>query len=135
MYIVKTFSVVYSRISSSPPISSIFGPLGLNLKSLIKDMKNLAKDYNDGEKIYFTVKIKMTDKTYTIFLRSRPLIKKIFKDNNFQKGTSDNKTVLNISREYIINLAKTVPTKLPLEKRIIQIIGVCKSAGISVTEK
>jgi large subunit ribosomal protein L11 len=122
------------KATTGPPFGPALGPLGVNTNAIIAEINDKTKQYA-GIKIPVKVFVDGSTKTYRVEIGAPPTSALILKEVGIQTGAkAKGEIVGNITMDQIKNIAKAKEAKIygnTMGKRVNQILGTCKSMGIT----
>jgi large subunit ribosomal protein L11 len=121
------------KATSGPPFGPALGPLGVNINAIIGDINDKTKQYA-GIKIPVKVHVNTTSKAYTVEVGAPPTSALILKELGIQTGAkAKGEIVGNITMAQLKKIAesKTTIYGKGVGERVNQILGTCKSMGIT----
>ncbi|MGC9037490.1 MAG: 50S ribosomal protein L11 [Candidatus Micrarchaeia archaeon] len=123
------------KATTGPPFGPALGPLGVNIGKIVAEINQKTADFA-GIKVPVKVVVNTDTKAYTIEVGLPPTSALILKELGIQKGAKGkDEKVGNITLEQIKKIAKMKSAALygrSEKERIKQIIGTCKSMGVTV---
>ncbi len=123
------------KATTGPPFGPALGPLGVNIGKIVAEINQKTADFA-GIKVPVKVIVNTDTKAYTIEVGLPPTSALILKELGIQKGAkTKEEKVGNITLEQIKKIAKLKSAVLygkTEKERIKQIIGTCKSMGVTV---
>ncbi len=123
------------KATTGPPFGPALGPLGVNIGKIVAEINQKTADF-EGIKVPVKVVVNTDTKAYTIEVGLPPTSALILKELGIQKGAKGkDEKVGNITLDQIKKIAKTKSAALygkSEKERIKQIIGTCKSMGVTV---
>ncbi len=122
------------KATSGPPFGPALGPLGVNINAIIAEINDKTKQYV-GIKIPVKVHVDSSSKAYRVEVGAPPTSALILKEVGIQTGAkAKGEIVGNITMDQLKGIAKSKEGKLygnTLGQRIDQILGTCKSMGVT----
>ncbi len=127
------------RASPGPPLGPALGPMGVNVVQVVAKINEKTKAY-EGMKVPVKVLIDPKTKTFEIKVGTPPTSSLLVKEIKAEKGSGAPNTlkVGNITIEQAIKVANMKQDSLmgkDLKMRVLEVIGVCVSSGITVEGK
>ncbi len=127
------------RASPGPPLGPALGPMGVNVVQVVAKINEKTKAY-EGMKVPVKVLIDPKTKTFEIKVGTPPTSALLVKEIKAEKGSGAPNTqkVGNITIEQAIKVANMKQDSLmgkDLKMRVLEVIGVCVSSGITVEGK
>lgn len=127
------------RASPGPPLGPALGPMGVNVVQVVAKINEKTKAY-EGMKVPVKVLIDPKTKTFEIKVGTPPTSSLLVKEIGMEKGSGAPNTqkVGNITIEQAIKVANMKQDSLmgkDLKMRVLEVIGVCVSSGITVEGK
>ena len=127
------------KATAAPPLGPALGPMGVNIGQVVADINKKTDDFQ-GMKVPVVVSINTDTKAYTIKVGTPPASELVKKEAGIKKGAKNNQTekVADLSIESIAKIARMKKDSLlgkdPM-KRAKEILGVCRSMGITIEGK
>jgi large subunit ribosomal protein L11 len=122
------------KATSGPPFGPALGPLGVNINAIIAEINDKTKQYA-GIKIPIKVFVDSGTKAYRVEVGAPPTSALILKEIGIQTGAkAKGEVVGNITMEQLKGIAGAKESKIygsTMGKRINQILGTCKSMGVT----
>ena len=127
------------RASPGPPLGPALGPMGVNVVQVVAMINEKTKSFA-GMKVPVKVLIDPKTKTFEIKVGTPPTSSLLVKEIGMEKGSGAPNTqkVGNITIEQAIKVANMKQDSLMgknLKMRVLEVIGVCVSSGITVEGK
>jgi large subunit ribosomal protein L11 len=127
------------RASPGPPLGPALGPMGVNVVQVVAKINEKTKAY-EGMKVPVKVLVDPKTKTFEIKVGTPPTSSLLVKEIKAEKGSGAPNTlkVGNITIEQAIKVANMKQDSLmgkDLKMRVLEVIGVCVSSGITVEGK
>ncbi len=127
------------RASPGPPLGPALGPMGVNVVQVVAMINEKTKSFV-GMKVPVKVLIDPKTKTFEIKVGTPPTSSLLVKEIKAEKGSGAPNTlkVGNITIEQAIKVANMKQDSLmgkDLKMRVLEVIGVCVSSGITVEGK
>lgn len=127
------------RASPGPPLGPALGPMGVNVVQVVAMINEKTKSFA-GMKVPVKVIIDPKTKTFEIKVGTPPTSSLLVKEIGMEKGSGAPNTqkVGNITIEQAIKVANMKQDSLmgkDLKMRVLEVIGVCVSSGITVEGK
>jgi len=127
------------RASPGPPLGPALGPMGVNVVQVVALINEKTKSFA-GMKVPVKVLIDPKTKTFEIKVGTPPTSSLLVKEIGMEKGSGAPNTqkVGNITIEQAIKVANMKQDSLMgknLKMRVLEVIGVCVSSGITVEGK
>jgi len=127
------------RASPGPPLGPALGPMGVNVVQVVAKINEKTKAY-EGMKVPVKVLVDPKTKTFEIKVGTPPTSSLLVKEIKAEKGSGAPNTlkVGNITIEQAIKVANMKQESLmgkDLKMRVLEVIGVCVSSGITVEGK
>jgi large subunit ribosomal protein L11 len=127
------------RASPGPPLGPALGPMGVNVVQVVAMINEKTKSFA-GMKVPVKVLIDPKTKTFEIKVGTPPTSSLLVKEIGMEKGSGAPNTqkVGNITIEQAIKVANMKQDSLmgkDLKMRVLEVIGVCVSSGITVEGK
>ena len=127
------------RASPGPPLGPALGPMGVNVVQVVAKINEKTQSFA-GMKVPVKVMIDPKTKTFEIKVGTPPTSALLVKEIGAEKGSGAPNTqkVGNISIEQAIKVANMKQDSLmgkDLKMRVLEVIGVCVSSGITVEGK
>jgi len=123
------------KATAGPPFGPALGPLGVNIGEIIAEINKQTSAYS-GVKVPIDVIVDNVTKEFRIEVRSPPTSAMIMKEINIKNGAkAKDEIVGNITLDQIKKIAKSKENILygkGESKKITQVIGTCKSLGVTV---
>lgn len=123
------------KATAGPPFGPALGPLGVNIGEIIAEINKQTSAYS-GVKVPIDVIVDNVTKEFRIEVRSPPTSAMIMKEINIKTGAkAKDEIVGNITLDQIKKIAKSKENVLygkDESKKITQVIGTCKSLGVTV---
>ena len=127
------------RASPGPPLGPALGPMGVNVVQVVAKINEKTKAY-EGMKVPVKVLIDPKTKTFEIKVGTPPTSSLLVKEIKAEKGSGAPNSIKvgNITIEQAIKVANMKQDSLmgkDLKMRVLEVIGVCVSSGITVEGK
>ncbi|MFH1787136.1 MAG: 50S ribosomal protein L11 [archaeon] len=126
------------KASAGATMGSALGPLGVNIGQIIAKINEKTKEFS-GMKVPVKIIVDPKTKEFDIEVGTPPTSALITKELNIQKGAGDQKMIVgNLKFESAVKIAKMKGDSLSgktLAKKVKEIIGTCKSMGVTVEGK
>ncbi|MDD1744142.1 MAG: 50S ribosomal protein L11 [Methanomassiliicoccales archaeon] len=127
------------RASPGPPLGPALGPMGVNVVQVVAKINEKTKAY-EGMKVPVKVLVDPKTKTFEIKVGTPPTSSLLVKEIKAEKGSGapNSLKVGNITIEQAIKVANMKQDSLmgkDLKMRVLEVIGVCVSSGITVEGK
>ncbi len=127
------------RASPGPPLGPALGPMGVNVVQVVAMINEKTKSFA-GMKVPVKVLIDPKTKTFEIKVGTPPTSSLLVKEIGMEKGSGapNSQKVGNITIEQAIKVANMKQDSLMgknLKMRVLEVIGVCVSSGITVEGK
>lgn len=127
------------RASPGPPLGPALGPMGVNVVQVVAKINEKTQSFA-GMKVPVKVIIDPKTKTFEIKVGTPPTSALLVKEIGVEKGSGAPNTqkVGNISIEQAIKVANMKQDSLmgkDVKMRVLEVIGVCVSSGITVEGK
>ena len=127
------------RASPGPPLGPALGPMGVNVVQVVAMINEKTKSFA-GMKVPVKVLIDPKTKTFEIKVGTPPTSSLLVKEIGMEKGSGapNSQKVGNITIEQAIKVANMKQDSLmgkDLKMRVLEVIGVCVSSGITVEGK
>ena len=127
------------RASPGPPLGPALGPMGVNVVQVVAMINEKTKSFA-GMKVPVKVLIDPKTKSFEIKVGTPPTSSLLVKEIGMEKGSGAPNTqkVGNITIEQAIKVANMKQDSLMgknLKMRVLEVIGVCVSSGITVEGK
>jgi len=127
------------RASPGPPLGPALGPMGVNVVQVVAIINEKTKSFA-GMKVPVKVLIDPKTKTFEIKVGTPPTSSLLVKEIGMEKGSGapNSQKVGNITIEQAIKVANMKQDSLMgknLKMRVLEVIGVCVSSGITVEGK
>jgi large subunit ribosomal protein L11 len=127
------------RASPGPPLGPALGPMGVNVVQVVAMINEKTKSFA-GMKVPVKVLIDPKTKTFEIKVGTPPTSSLLVKEIGMEKGSGvpNTQKVGNITIEQAIKVANMKQDSLMgknLKMRVLEVIGVCVSSGITVEGK
>ncbi len=124
------------KATSGPPFGPALGPLGINIQEVINEINEKTKDF-EGIKISVKVIVDLVSKKYEISVGLPQTSALILKELKIGKGAKIKEEIVgNLNLEQIkkIALAKDL-FGATLKDKVTQILGTCRSMGVTCENK
>jgi large subunit ribosomal protein L11 len=122
------------KATSGPPFGPALGPLGVNINAIIAEINEKTRQF-EGIKIPVKVYVDGATKKYRVEVGAPPTSALILKELGISAGAkAKGEVVGNITLEQAKGIAKSKEAKLfgtTMGKRINQVLGTCKSMGVT----
>ena len=127
------------RASPGPPLGPALGPMGVNVVQVVAMINEKTKSFA-GMKVPVKVLIDPKTKSFEIKVGTPPTSSLLVKEIGMEKGSGapNSQKVGNITIEQAIKVANMKQDSLMgknLKMRVLEVIGVCVSSGITVEGK
>ncbi len=127
------------RASPGPPLGPALGPMGVNVVQVVAKINEKTKSF-EGMKVPVKVLVDPKTKTFEIKVGTPPTSSLLVKEIGAEKGSGAPNTQKagNITIEQAIKVANMKQDSLMgknLKMRVLEVIGVCVSSGITVEGK
>ncbi len=127
------------KATAGPPLGPALGPLGVNIMEVIKAINEKTKAFQ-GMKVPVKVTVDPETKSFDVSVGTPPTSALIKKELGIEKGSGDarNQKVGNLTMEQVKKIAAMKETSLlgkGVKERAKEIIGTCRSMGITVEGK
>ena len=123
--------------TAGPPLGPALGPLGVNAGKVVEEINRKTADFK-GMKVPVEVVVDTSTRSFEVKVGTPPTSALLIKEVGLDKGTKDANPVGNLTLEQIIkvaNMKKDVMLSKTMKASVIEVIGVCQSAGINVEGK
>ena len=123
--------------TAGPPLGPALGPLGVNAGKVVEEINKKTASFK-GMKVPVEVVVDTSTKTFTVNVGTPPTSALLIKEAGAEKGAKDPNAIGDLTLEQIINVTnmkKDVMLANSLKTAVIEVIGVCQSAGITVEGK
>jgi len=136
----ETIEVLVSggNANPGPPLGPALGPLGINIKDVVEKINALTKDY---EGMQVPVKLVVEDdKSFKIEVGTPPASSLILSELKLEKGsgTPNSEYVGDLTMDQAVKVArmkKTSTLAINLKTAVKEVVGSCRSLGITVDGK
>ncbi len=126
-----------AKATASPPVGPALGQHGVNIAAFIKEFNARTKD-QEGYKIPVVITV-YADRSFTFITKTPPTPLLVLKAAGLQSGSGvpNKNKVGKLTMAQVTEIAKT---KLPdlncatLESAITQVMGTCRSMGVTVVD-
>ncbi len=120
------------KATTGPPFGPALGPIGVNTQAVIKEINEKTKDF-EGIKISVKVIVDAATKNFTIEVGSPQTSALILKELKIEKGAKTKEEIVgNITLDQIKKIAKSKDLLgNSLENKVKQVLGTCKSMGVT----
>ena len=122
------------KATAGPPLGPALGPLGVNAGQVVAQINEATKDF---EGITVPVKVIVdAKKKVTIEVGRPPTSQLILKETGIEKGAGTPEKVGDLTVEQAVKIAKNKMDQMmvhDLKKAVVQVMGTCKSMGITVS--
>ncbi len=126
------------KASGGPPLGPALGPLGVSTDAVVKEINEKTKDFA-GIKLPVRIFVDPATKRYRIEVGSPPTSALILKEAGVQKGAKTKGEVVgNITLEQAKKIAESKAARIygsSLSNRVKQVLGTCKSIGVTCEGK
>jgi large subunit ribosomal protein L11 len=127
------------KASAGPPLGPALGPMGVNIMQVINTINDKTKEFS-GMKVPVKVIIDPATKNFEIEIGTPPAASLILNEIDAEKGASSpsRHSAGNITLDQAIKVAKMKFDNLlgsNLKKKTKEIIGTCRSMGVTVEGK
>jgi large subunit ribosomal protein L11 len=122
------------KASSGPPLGPALGPLGVNINAIIGEINEKTKQF-EGIKIPVKVHVDTGTKSFRIEVGTPTTSALILKELKIQSGAKTKDEIVgNITMDQLKSIAKSKEATIygkTMSQRINQILGTCKSMGVT----
>lgn len=127
------------KATPGPPLGPALGPLGVNVIQIVNAINDKTKSF-EGMKVPVKITIDPKTKKFEIEVGTPPTSALILKEIGAEKGSGSTKAMKigNISIDQAIKIANMKGDSLlgkTLKKRVLEVIGVCVSMGVTVENR
>jgi len=124
------------KATSGPPFGPALGPLGINIQEVINKINEKTKDF-EGIKISVKVIVDLISKKYEISVGLPQTSALILKELNISKGAKIKEEIVgNLNLEQIKKIAlKKDLFGASLKDKVTQVLGTCRSMGVTCENK
>ena len=123
--------------ANAGPLGPSLGPTGVNIGQVVAEINQKTKEFA-GMKVPVTIDIDKATKSFEIKVGKPPTSALILKEINQQKGSQGNETIGNLTMDQVKKIAEIKMDQMntgDLNMAIRQVIGTCKSMGVTVDGK
>ena len=127
------------KASPGPPLGPALGPMGINVVQVVAKINEKTKGF-EGMKVPVKVIVDPKTKSFDIKVGTPPTSSLIFKEIGSEKGsgTPNKSKAGNLTMEQAIKVAGMKQDALMgknLKNRVMEVVGVCVSSGVTVEGK
>ncbi|MEM0449231.1 MAG: 50S ribosomal protein L11 [Methanomassiliicoccales archaeon] len=127
------------KATPGPPLGPALGPMGVNVVQVVAKINEKTKSF-EGMKVPVKVIIDPKTKSFDIKVGTPPTSQLLLKEIGAEKGsgTPNKSKVGDLSLDQIIKVANMKSDSLmgkDLKKKVLEVVGVCVSTGISIEGK
>ena len=127
------------KATPGPPLGPALGPMGVNVVQVVAKINEKTKSF-EGMKVPVKVIIDSKTKSFEIKVGTPPTSQLLFKEMGVEKGSGAPNTSKagNITIEQAIKVSKMKADSLMgknMKMRVLEVVGVCVSSGITVEGK
>ncbi len=136
----QTISVMVEggKATAGPPLGPALGPLGVNAGQVVAEINEKTKAFA-GIKVPVKVIVDTATKTFEIEVGKPPVAEMLKKEAGIEKGAGNKEEKAgNLPLGKVIEIAKAISDKsmaVDLKAVTKEVLGTCKSMGITVDEK
>ncbi len=123
--------------ANAGPLGPSLGPTGVNIGQVVAEINQKTKEFA-GMKVPVTIDIDKATKSFEVSVGKPPTSALILKEINQQKGSQGADVIGNLTSDQIRKIAEIKIDQMntsDLDMAIRQVIGTCKSMGVTVDGK
>jgi len=123
------------KANPGPPLGPALGPLGVNVAQVVQRINQETAKFS-GMKVPVILTVDRKTKEFQIEVGSPPVSVLVKKELGLEKGakTPGKETVGNLSLSQVIQIAKQKGGR-DLKAKVKEVLGTCKSMGVTVEGK
>ncbi|BCS90647.1 MAG: 50S ribosomal protein L11 [Candidatus Micrarchaeota archaeon] len=121
------------KATAGPPLGPALGATGVNIGQVIAEINKQTSKYN-GLRVPVKIIINSETKQFKVEVRKPFTSIMLLSELGIEKGKKANETVGDISLDKLVNIAKEKSDVLlgkDLKSKVKEVLGTCKSAGIT----
>ncbi len=124
------------KATPGPPLGPALGPLGVNVGLVVQRINQETAKFS-GMKVPVILTVDRKTKEFQIEVGSPPVSVLVKRELGLEKGakTPGKETVGNLSLSQVIKIAKEKGGGGSLKNRVKEVLGTCKSMGVTVEGK
>jgi len=131
--------IMGGKASAAPPLGPALGPKGVNIGQVVAEINKKTADFA-GMQVPVKVIIETDDKSFEIEIGTPPASALIKQEAGLKKASGNPKAELvgNITFDQVLKIARMKETALTgknMKMMVKEIIGTCRSMGITVDDK
>lgn len=131
--------IVGGKATAAPPLGPALGPKGVNIGNVVADINKKTADFA-GMQVPVKVIIDTETKTYEIEIGTPPASALIKEELGIKKGASNPLTDVagDLSFDQVMKIARMKADKLTgknMKMKVKEIVGTCRSAGVTIDGK
>ena len=123
--------------TAGPPLGPALGPLGVNAGKVVEEINKKTASFK-GMKVPVEVVVDTSTRTFEVKVGTPPTSALLLKELGVETGAKDPTPVGDLSIEQVIkvvNMKKDVMLANSMKAAVIEAIGTCQSAGITIEGK
>lgn len=120
-----------------PPLGPALGPLGINIGQVVKVINEKTKGF-EGMKVPVKLTVDAKTKEFEVEVGTPPTSSLILKELKLEKGSGTQEKIGNITLKQAISIAELKKDSLQgenIKNRVLEVIGTCKTMGVTVEDK
>jgi large subunit ribosomal protein L11 len=131
--------VTGGQASGGPPLGPQLGPLGVNIGAIVAEINKVTANFQ-GSKVPVKIIVDTETKKFEVQVGLPPTSALLFKAAGVEKGSANGikQPVGNVTFKDVVEIAKkkcSVMKRKDLKAIVLQVLGTCVSAGITVDSK
>ena len=123
--------------TAGPPLGPALGPLGVNAGKVVEEINRKTTPFK-GMKVPVEVVVDTSTKTFEVKVGTPPTASLLIKELGLEKGAKDINSIGDLTLEQVVNVVNMKRDAMlanSMKTAVIEVIGVCQSAGITVEGK
>ncbi|MEM2865841.1 MAG: 50S ribosomal protein L11 [Candidatus Hadarchaeales archaeon] len=123
------------KANPGPPLGPALGPLGVNVGQVVQRINQATSKFS-GMKVPVILTVDRKTKEFQVEVGSPPVSVLVKRELGVEKGakTAGKETVGNLSLSQVVKIAKEKGGK-NLKSKVKEVLGTCKSMGVTVEGK
>ncbi len=123
------------KASPGPPLGPALGPLGVNVGQVVQRINQATSKFS-GMKVPVILTVDRKTKEFQVEVGSPPVSVLVKKELGIEKGakTAGKEAVGNLSLSQVVKIAREKGGK-NLKSKVKEVLGTCKSMGVTVEGK
>jgi large subunit ribosomal protein L11 len=123
--------------TAGPPLGPAIGPLGLNLMEVVNAINDKTKGF-EGMKVPVKLIVDSKTKKFDVEVGTPPTSSLILRELKVEKGSGTADKIGNIDLKQAMSIAELKKDALQGKKakeRVLEVLGTCRSMGVTVEER